>query len=348
MGMTDHKVPRWLTEGLSVYEERRARPGWGDDMSVEFLVAMKSGKLLPLRDLNNGFVRPTSPDQIGLSYYQASLVVEHLEATRGLPALLALLKAYKDGKTGPEAFQAGVGESIDDLDKHFRASLDERVAKPLAAIRPVPPKTAPSRELLETRAKSDDSDFIAHALLGKILFSEKRPDEARTHLERARALWPESAGEESPYWPLAQIKRDKGDFLGAAEDLKLLVAKNENHEQANLELAKILEKLGDDAGAAAALERVVYIYPLDPKLYEQRAALEARHGDKAALVAARRALVALDPVDKAEAWYQLAAAEQDAGDNAAARRDVLKALEAAPRFTRAQELLLKLHREGRP
>src|SRR5215216_5946441 len=29
--MTDFRIPRWFSEGLSVYEERRARPGWGDD-----------------------------------------------------------------------------------------------------------------------------------------------------------------------------------------------------------------------------------------------------------------------------------------------------------------------------
>src|ERR1043165_8844056 len=29
--MTDYRIPRWFSEGLSVYEERRARPGWGDD-----------------------------------------------------------------------------------------------------------------------------------------------------------------------------------------------------------------------------------------------------------------------------------------------------------------------------
>ena len=347
MGVTDHKVPRWLTEGLSVYEERRARQGWGDDMSIEFLVAMKGDKLLPLRDLNNGFVRPTSPEQIGLSYYQASLVVEYLETTRGLQALLGLLKAYKEGKGTGEAFQAALGMSVDEVDKGFRAQLDERVAKPIAAIRPAP-KLAPSREQLEARARADDGDFLAHALLGRILMSEKRPADALPHLERARELWPESAGDESPYFWLAQIKKDKGDLAGAAQDLQKLVAKNESHEQANLELAALLEKLGDDQGAAAALERVVYIYPLDPKLYQRLAPLQAKRGDAAGAVRARRALLALAPVDKAEAYYQLALAELDAGDRAAARRHVLLALETAPRFAQAQELLLKLHRQEKP
>jgi tetratricopeptide (TPR) repeat protein len=347
MGATDNKVPRWLTEGLSVYEERRARQGWGDDLSIEFLVAMKGDKLLPLRDLNNGFVRPTSPEQIGLSYYQASLVVEHLEATRGLQALLGLLKAYKDGKPTSEAFVSALGMSVDEVDKGFRAQLDEKLARPLAAIRPAP-KTAPSREQLEARARADDGDFLAHALLGRILLSEKRPAEALPHLERARELWPESAGDESPYFGLAQIRKDKGDAQGAAEELKRLVARNESHEQANLELASLLEKLGDDQGAAAALERVVYIYPLDAKLFQRLAPLAARRADRPAAVRARRALLALAPVDKAEAYYQLALAELEAGDRAAARRHVLLALETAPRFAEAQQLLLKLHRQEKP
>ena len=30
--MTNHNIPRWYSEGLSVYEEHRARPGWGDNI----------------------------------------------------------------------------------------------------------------------------------------------------------------------------------------------------------------------------------------------------------------------------------------------------------------------------
>ena len=41
--MTDHKIPRWFSEGLSVFEERKAYPGWGDDMKLEYLKAIKQG-----------------------------------------------------------------------------------------------------------------------------------------------------------------------------------------------------------------------------------------------------------------------------------------------------------------
>jgi tetratricopeptide (TPR) repeat protein len=67
-------------------------------------------------------------------------------------------------------------------------------------------------------------------------------------------------------------------------------------------------------------------------------------GDTAGLVRARRSVVDLDPVDRPEALYQLARAQKLAGDAAGARRTVLQALELAPRFRRAQALLLELHR----
>ena len=56
--ITDHKIPRWFSEGLSVYEERKGFPGWGDDLKLDYLSAIKAKKLLPTAELNNGFIRP--------------------------------------------------------------------------------------------------------------------------------------------------------------------------------------------------------------------------------------------------------------------------------------------------
>ncbi len=351
LGVSSSRVPRWLTEGISVHEERRARPGWGDDLSLEFLLAYKLGEMLPLRDLNNGFIRPKHPGQVSLSYYQASLVAEHIEARHGIAGLRNLLRAYATGASTESAFQTALGRSVDQVDVEFQAALKERLARPAALMRAQTPPASgrppqpESRASLEARIAEDDRDFIAHALLGRLNHRESRPNDALRHLERAASLWPESSGEESPYFPIAQIKQIRGDVDGAIEALISLVARNENHDEARTQLATLLEGKGRLEEALRVAESSVFIYPFDPKLHERRASLASKLRRPGTVREARRALIELDPVDKAEAYYQLALAELDAGDRTAARRAILRSLEIAPRFGRAQELLLKIHRE---
>ena len=104
----------------------------------------------------------------------------------------------------------------------------------------------------------------------------------------------------------------------------------------------MLEPLGDSVGAAAALERAMYISPYDAPQHVRLASLYGRLGDRRGAIRERSAVVALNPVDRAEALYQLALAYYQAGEAQAARREVLRALEDAPNFEKAQELLLRL------
>ena len=73
--MSKQRVPRWLTEGISVYEETLARREWGRGAEVEYAQRLNAGETLTLRDLNSGFM---SGKTIGLAYNQASYLVEHL------------------------------------------------------------------------------------------------------------------------------------------------------------------------------------------------------------------------------------------------------------------------------
>ena len=91
-----------------------------------------------------------------------------------------------------------------------------------------------------------------------------------------------------------------------------------------------------------ALEGAVYIYPYDIELYQDLAGYQTSLGNWDRVAQARGALLALDPVDRAEAYYQLAFAYERAGNRSSAREQILYALEIAPNFQRAQELLLSL------
>ena len=274
---------------------------------------------------------------------------ELIEREYGTDALLRMLDGFRRGLGTPEVFREVLGTDIEAFDQRLDAYMQERFGGPLAAIR-----VRTARDT--TQAGPDDAvrlasrepdDFVAQLRAGRALFTAGRRDEAVQYLERAKDLFPEYAGHGSPYDLLARIWREKGDLRRAAAELQRMTALNENAYEENVVLSEILEQLGDPAGAAAALERAVYIYPFEIGLHERLAALFAQTGEKQKAVREREVIVALNPVDRAEALYQLALAHFEAGDAAAARRAVLRALEIAPNFERAQELLLRLRSASR-
>jgi tetratricopeptide (TPR) repeat protein len=342
LGASAHRVPRWLSEGLSVLEERRARKGWGADVTPEFLAAYKGGRLVKVSRMNDGFMRPAYPQQLIFSYYQASLVGELIERDFGPRAIVDMLSEYKSGATTEQVFQRVLKMSPEAFDAKFDAYIKERFGKLMAVIEPkdVRGDGAP-------RAPAVDGEYTATLSRGIAAFETKNYDEAIATLEKAKALFPEDASGQGPYWILAQIYKAKGNARAEANELTALTLRNEDNYVANVELARVLEQLGDSAGAAAALERAMFISPYDAPQHVRLASLYARLGNRLGAVRERQAVVALNPVDRAEALYQLALAYFEAGDGQAARREVLKALEDAPNFEKAQELLLRLQRANR-
>jgi tetratricopeptide (TPR) repeat protein len=337
LGMTGHRIPRWFSEGLSVLEERRARPGWGADTPLGFLVAYARGRMPPVSRMNDAFTRPAFPEQLPLAYYQASLVCEMIEREFGTPALIAMLHAYRAGDATERVVQRALKLSPAELDKRFDSYVRERFARQIAAVGAGPGDAidAPPR-----------GQFVALISEGRALMARGQNAEAITVLKRAKALFPEYAEDESPYRHLAAAYKATGDLRRAAAELQAHTLLNESDYASNIALADMLEQLGDRAGAAAALERAIWISPYEPAIHVRLAEHLAATGDRAKAVRERRAIVALDPVDRAEARYQLARALAASGDRVSARREVILALEEAPSFERAQTLLLELQREG--
>jgi tetratricopeptide (TPR) repeat protein len=368
MEVSEHRVPRWLTEGLSVLEERRARPGWGDDIGLDFLAAWHQGELLPVAELNNGFVRPSSPQQIGLSYYQASLVTELVERDWGFDAIIAMLHGYRDHLSTEEIFRSVLEVEPDELDRRFEAFLEEQFGAVRTAVEDTlgpaagseeehaesetretleialgaPPQAEPDGEELEREAAEKPGSFRAQLSYGYFLVGEERPEEAIPYLQRARDLFPQYAGADSAYRVLAKIHRDRGELAEAAGELTSLVTVNESEWDARMELADVEHERGEGGAAVAVLEQILFIDPIDPALHRRMAELYDELDDAAGLVRARKALVALRPTDMAKARFELAQALERAGRAAEARREVLRALEIAPAYDDAQRLLLQL------
>lgn len=330
LGLSDHKVPRWLSEGLSVVEERRARPGWGADPSVEFLGWFKAGSLLPISRLSEGFVRPRHPGEIGFSYYQASLLCEMIERDFGRGALVAMLKGYRDGQSTPAIFSRVLRLTPEALDSRFVAYLRERFAIPLAAVAAWDGKGPGGGQFIGALEEA--------AKLGEAGKSE----EALALLEGAEKMFPEYTGPGAPALAIAQLQVAKGDKRAAAAALTRHTTRDESALDANVIEARLRREIGDAPGAAAALGRAIWIAPYDAAIHAELAELADQAGNFALALRERRAVLVARPSDPLEARYQLARALARAGDAAAARREILSVLEAAPGFEKAQGLLLQL------
>ncbi len=345
LGMTDHRVPRWFSEGLAVHEERRGRDGWGGDLSLDFLAAMRDDKLLPVSRLNDGFVRPSYPEQVIHAYYQASLVLEFIEQKWGFPAIRTMLDQFKEGNSSAHALGDALGITPDAFDEQFDEYLNERFSRALASLikhEDAQAMVELDADALLARAQEAPDDFGLSLTAGAKLLSEDDFERAEPILLSAQTLIPEYAGNDSPYWLLASLYQRRGDESKAAKQLEQMVAINAEHYEAHVTLADLKIASAADEEAADLLDRAIYIYPYEIELHEKLAELYSKLGRHAMAVRERAAVIALDPVDMAGAQLDLASAYLAAGDTRAAKRETLKALELAPNFEAAQDLLLDI------
>ncbi len=335
--MSKQRVPRWLTEGVSVYEERQARPEWGREMEVPFAIAMEQGKVLKLKDLNSGF---TKAETIALAYFEASLLVEHIVSSKGEAALRQLLLTYGDGTEGDAAVQKGLGVSIDQLQTTFDASLDTRFSSLRAALRDQPQGRDPDVNALRLAAGMAPGSYRAQMAYGLAL-AEQGDKTAFEPLGKAAALIPVAIGEESPHAVMARLAEKLGDPARAIAEYKLFLANDHTDVAAARQLATLAEKAGDEPAMTLARERVVALDPFDAEAHTGLGRIALKRKDATVALREFKAALVTGVADKASAHCDLADAYLLAGKPADAKREALAALEIAPSFERAQDLLLK-------
>jgi tetratricopeptide (TPR) repeat protein len=335
--MSKQRVPRWLTEGISVYEEGIERPEWGRDMEVTFARAMDANKVLKLRDLNAGF---TKPDTIALAYYEASLLVDHIVKSRGAPALPALVRAFADGIDTEAALKRALNVSIDDLQVSFDRALEDRFGSMRKALADSEkPVDASSVDVLKAAAASKPDSYIAQLALGQALASAGDAA-AYTPLERAAQLVPPAIGDESPHVLMAALAEKLGDRPRALKEYEALLAVDHTNVEAARKMWTLAEAAQDERLMTLAVSRVVSLDPFDATAHSGWGRLALKHRD--ATVASRefRAALQSGSPDKAAAHCDLGESYLLAGRGADAKKEALAALEIAPTFERAQELLL--------
>ena len=339
--MSNQRVPRWLTEGISVYEETVAKPAWGRDMELPFAMALERGQVLKLKDLNSGFTRP---ETIALAYYQASLLVDHIVRTHGEKALHTLVRSFGDGTEGDAAIAKALGTSIEQLQATFDKSLDARFGEVRAALRDQPKLAGASGgdiAALRITATTHPNSYQAQLAFGAALAAQG--DKAAFEpLEKAAALVPMATGEDSPHALMGALAEKLGDAARAIKEYQALLVQDHTAIEPARRLAALAAKAQDEKALAAAHDRIVEIDPFDAQGHTGLGRLALKSGNAVLAMREFKAALAVGPADLASAHCDLGESYLAAGRLADAKREVLAALEIAPSFERAQDLLLKI------
>jgi tetratricopeptide (TPR) repeat protein len=380
--ITHNKMPRWLSEGISVYEEAQANPSWGQRMNPDYRTMVLGNGLTPVSQLSGAFLAPASPMHLQFAYYESSLVIEFLVQKFGLDHLKAILVDLAQGTEINQAIEKNTAP-MDTIEKDFAAYARERAEqlapgldfeKPkletaststapseavtnVAPIPPLPP--SPTKKVTRpfgpgngTQEKaitdwidSHPTNFYALGEQARRLMEKKDFQAAKAPLETLVQLYPGETGTDSSSAMLAEVYRQLGE-TNAEQRLQGRIA------AADDEALPAYQRLMEYAAAGQNWEEVqknatryLSVNPLVPLPYRFLAQAADHLQDPQTGIEAYRALLALDPSDQAEVQFQLAQLLFRTG-SPEARRHLLQALEDAPRYRAALDLLLRMNGEA--
>ncbi len=120
LALTRYRMPRWLSEGISVMEETARDERWGFQMQPEFRKRITNGKLYPVEEMSRAFFEAESGSDIGFAYFQSKLVVEKLIKDHGREGMRKILLALGEGGSVAEALKSEVGIDLKSWNKAFQ------------------------------------------------------------------------------------------------------------------------------------------------------------------------------------------------------------------------------------
>jgi tetratricopeptide (TPR) repeat protein len=340
---THNKMPRWLSEGISVYEERQANPAWGQAMNAEYRELITSGNMTPVSELSSAFLAPPSPMHLQFAYFESSLVVEYLVKEFGLEALQKILTDLGEGTEINEALIRHT-VPLGRLDADFAEFARER-AESLAPTatweKPDVPPTADA-ETLAAWLKENPHNVPGLKRYARQLLRERNFEKALAVATQLREVFPDDPDEDNADVLAAAAHRGLSDTASERTTLDAVASRIADATPAYLRLMEIGAAAEDWETVVANARRMLAVNPLVPAPHRYLAQAAEKLGQRDEAVRANRALLLFVTTDVAETQYRLAQLLRDSGDTAAAKRHVLLALEEAPRFLEAHKLLLEL------
>ncbi|MBK9034779.1 MAG: tetratricopeptide repeat protein [Myxococcales bacterium] len=246
--LSNSRVPRWFTEGLSEYETLIANPSWRRENDADVYGAVLEGTLPSVATINYEFVQPDA-QKVVVAYYLSSVMIEYIASTYGFPKIVAALKLFGKGQETPAVVQAITGRTVAEFDQDFRAYLKVRLAPYQGTFR-LPTAGLDDVTALAIAADAKPKDALVRARLALGHFYQGDADPAETAATAALKL---DKKQPIARYILAEIALRKGDEPGGKALIEGLIADGHDSYDLRIRLSELAVTDGDLAGAIAQL-----------------------------------------------------------------------------------------------
>lgn len=307
LGVSDNRVPRWLTEGFSVFEERARDPSWERGMDRELFDAFHNRDIPPVHLLNRLFRGP----RILFGYYQGGLIVEWIAQKHGFDKALALLRAFAEDLDTEEAFAKALAMPSRRFDAEFLAWVE---AEKLAGMRLQKRPDQDAMARLAAQAAKEPRNVDARVDLAWGCLQRDNPVDAGRWLAEAMRIAPDAP---RALLAKAELLRRRDDVDEAVACWEKAFAAGADDFDSRIACGRTLLARGDQKGAIAQWEAAKACWPActevgsAPELLLARLHRERDETDKALAETkayCRRSARAFAP------RYELATAAREAGD----------------------------------
>ncbi|MBN9692841.1 MAG: tetratricopeptide repeat protein [Verrucomicrobia bacterium] len=349
--LTRNKMPRWLSEGISVHEERQANPAWGEQLTPKYREMILGEDLTPVSRLSAAFLMPKSSLHLQFAYYESSLVVEFLIERFGVDGLKAVLLDLRDGVFINDSLEKHT-LPMDALEREFAAYARKKAESLAPGLDWTKPEFAKASQRSVVDLEKFDAammdwsatrptNFWALDFRAQTLLTEKNWTDAKVPLQTLIDLYPSQTGAGSARERMARVHRELDETNAEWSTLLALSEREAAAPEAFLRLMELAAARQDWPVLRQTAERYLAVNPLIAPPYRYLAEASEKTGAQPEAVAAYQTLLRLDPLNPSTLHTQIARLLQKS-DRTAARKHTLAALEETPRNREALQLLLQL------
>ncbi|MBN2713374.1 MAG: tetratricopeptide repeat protein [Planctomycetes bacterium] len=259
---SNYRIPRWLTEGMSVYTEGWITSQW----DVPFATMIAHGMYPDIRTWNRQFHRPQYGWEVPAAYHAAGKFVEWFAEDFGADALRNLVKLYGEGLSTEEVFKKAVSKDCGEMNKWLK---DKLIAYGKNLQAPVIENPGEQEELEKKYAGGDKDVTTALRLLRiyKMTNPKKTEEFAREIIAKLNDY--KAAGETESFKRcmgealtiIAQIHMNGEDMANAKERLAFAIDVAPDFAESYYLLAMINKEEGATDKAASLFAKAIEKYP---------------------------------------------------------------------------------------